>query len=87
MIKVAVLKWWNQPLSRRVADTVYIVGSFTGSILIALNVGLNWWGYVFFLSAALSGIWLLRGSNASFSLVLVNIVYAVVNTVGLVRYW
>lgn len=66
---------------------MYIVGSFAGSILIALNVGLNWWGYVFFLSAALSGIWLLRGSTASSSLMLVNVIYAIVNTVGLVRYW
>jgi hypothetical protein len=85
--RVAALDWWKLPVSRKILDAVYIVGSFAGSMLIASNTGLNWWGYVFFLAAAISGTWLLIKSNASGSLLLVNVGYAIINSIGLVRYW
>ncbi len=67
-------------------DAVYLLGSFGGSLLIALNVGQNVLGYVCFLAASIAGVILIRGSNISWSFMLVTGSYAIINTIGIIRY-
>lgn len=71
---------------KKVADAVYLVGSIAGSALIASNAGMNQIGYVLFLLSSLAGIYLLKNSNASKSLMIVTIYFSVINTIGLIRY-
>lgn len=71
---------------RFIADFVYISGSLIGSGLIASNTGLNVFGYCLFFVSSLAGVYLLRGTNASKSLLVVTLYYAAVNLIGIYRY-
>ena len=67
------------------ADTIYLVSSISGAILVALNIGLQLEGYIVFLISSVAGIYLLLQSNASRSLVVVAVIFMVVNIVGILR--
>jgi hypothetical protein len=76
------LQWFTV---KRALDAVYLTGSFVGAALVALNVGLQVWGFVFFFMSSIAGILLLRNSNASWSLMVVTVYYAIINLVGIIR--
>ncbi len=67
-------------------DVLVLVGAIGGSTLIAANVGMNVIGYVLFLISSVSSLLLLRQSNASKSLVLVNLYFTAMNVLGIFRY-
>lgn len=70
---------------KRFYETIYLTSSMLGAILIALNVGLQFWGYTVFLISSLLGSYLVWISNASRSLLWVHIMYAGINIIGLIR--
>lgn len=72
-------------LAHKVTNFIYLSSSIGGALLVALNIGAQVFGYVLFLVSSLTGIILLRKSNAPKSLLIVNIVFAVINTIGLFR--
>ena len=67
-------------------EWIFTLGQVFGSIIIASNLGINVLGYVFFLASSIAGIVLLRGTHAARSVVLVNVYFTVVDTIGIVRY-
>jgi len=84
------MKWLNELKQKSakelVLDFVYMAGSFIGAALIASNTGYNVVGYILFFMSSIAGIFLLKNSNASKSLLIVTLYYAVVNLIGIVRY-
>lgn len=56
-----------------------------GAILVALNIGQAQLGYTVFLISSLAGIYLLLKSNASRSLLAVNVMFMIINIVGIMR--
>ena len=77
----------NKKIKKLIADAIYLGGSLGGSTLIALNIGMNAYGYMLFLLASLAGIYLLMKSDASRSLMIVTLYFTGVNFMGMVRYW
>lgn len=67
-------------------EWIFTLGQVLGSLIIASNLGINGLGYVFFLASSIAGIVLLRGTHAARSVVLVNVYFTVVNTIGIIRY-
>lgn len=70
----------------KIIGFVAFAGAVIGSTIVALDLGINWVGYVFFLASSTASVKLLMGSNASRSLLYTNLYFVVVNVVGLVRY-
>lgn len=70
---------------KRIVDGLYLASSAVGATLVALNVGAQLAGYSLFLLSSVCALYLLRGSNASRSLFIVNGVFAVINLIGIVR--
>jgi hypothetical protein len=68
-------------------ENLYRASSLIGAVLIALNVGQNVTGYWLFLMSSILGGWLAYKSNASRSLVEVNVMFGIINIIGIVRYW
>jgi hypothetical protein len=71
---------------KRVFDVLAISGNIIGAYLVAIgqhNTSLSMIGYACFLVGSLSSIWLLRHSNASTSLVFINIYFTVINVIGI----
>jgi hypothetical protein len=74
----------------KIVDRIYLATSFAGAAIIAANVNANVLGYVLFLVSSVLGAYMVAKSNASHelrSLLKVNIVFAVINVVGIVRYY
>jgi hypothetical protein len=71
----------------KIVDGIYLATSFAGAAIIAANVNANVLGYVLFLVSSILGAYLVMKSNASRSLLIVNIVFAIINVVGIVRYY
>lgn len=67
-------------------EWIFTLGQVAGSLIIASNLGINGIGYMFFLASSIAGIVLLRGHHVARSVVLINIYFTVVNTVGIIRY-
>lgn len=63
-------------------DACYIIGSTVGAAIIASNSGNNKLGYVLFFISSVAGVLILRGSNASKSLMVVTVYFGVVNLFG-----
>lgn len=70
---------------KNTTEVVYLLSSLTGALLIALNVGMQFEGYLVFLLSSILGAYLVIISNASRSLFAVHLMYAVVNIIGIVR--
>lgn len=70
---------------KRFLDVVALGGAMIGSFLIAANIGMMWWGYVFFLASSLAACYLLLNSTASKSLLMTNIFFCIMNIIGLIR--
>lgn len=73
-------------MKRKLLDYGYLASSLAGAALIALNLGTQVLGFTLFLVSNILGVVLLKGSTASKSLILVNVVFALINVVGIVRY-
>ena len=71
---------------KKLIDVIYLVTSITGALLIALNVGSNVHGYLLFLISSCCGAWIALKSNVSKSILTVNIIFACINVLGLIRY-
>lgn len=71
---------------KRVLDFLAVAGAVGGSTLIASNVGLNVLGYALFLISSLASLQLLRQSDASKSLIVINLWFTAMNVLGIVRY-
>ncbi len=69
-----------------ILDSLVLCGAIGGSTLIAANIGMNVLGYVLFLISSVSSLLLLRGTNVSKSLVLVNLYFTLMNVLGIMRY-
>lgn len=69
-----------------IADALFLAGNIAGSTLIAMNIGLNFYGYLAFIAGSLAGTYLLLNSNASKSILLITLYFFVINVVGVVRY-
>lgn len=70
---------------KRVLDFVVLGGAVIGSGLIALNLGLNFIGYMFFLASSIASVYLLSNSNSPKSLMYTNIFFIVMNIIGIIR--
>jgi hypothetical protein len=63
-----------------------VVGAIVGSTLIALNIGLNWLGFCFFLASNLATLSALKGATGDGkAMVWVNYFFVLVNIIGLMR--
>jgi hypothetical protein len=71
---------------KMILDVLVLVGAIGGSTLIAANIGMNVLGYVLFLISSVASLLLLRQSDASKSLVWVNLYFTAMNVIGIVRY-
>lgn len=70
---------------KRIVDGLYLASSAVGATLVALNVGAQLAGYCLFLLSSCCALYLLRGTGASRSLMMVNGMFAVINLIGIVR--
>lgn len=70
---------------KRILDVVYLTSSFLGAVLIAANVGAQLLGYCLFLVSSIVAVFLLYRSDASRSLLIVNIMFALINLLGIFR--
>jgi len=71
---------------KKLCDFLVITGNVVGAMLVAFSqhhVSLAVAGYSFFLVGSVSSIWLLRHSNASNSLIYVNVFFTIVNVAGI----
>lgn len=70
---------------KRILDAIYLISSVLGAVLIAANVGAQLLGYCLFLVSSIIAVYLLHRSNASRSLMIVNVIFAVINLIGIIR--
>ena len=70
---------------KKVVDYVYLISSIVGAALVASNAGVQLAGYTLFLISSLCALYLLRLSNASKSLWIVNGMFALINLFGIIR--
>jgi hypothetical protein len=73
-------------MKMKIVNFVYLATSIVGALLIAANIQANLIGYVLFLISSILGAYLVTISNASRSLLIVNIVFAIINVIGIVRH-
>ena len=71
---------------KRLWEAVYLVTSAIGASIIAFNINANVLGYSFFLASSVVGSYLAYHSNVSRTVVGVNVMFGVINIVGIVRY-
>lgn len=71
---------------KKFAEAVYLATSAIGATLIALNVNANVLGYCLFLVSSVVGGYLAYNSNASRSILTVNVMFGIINIVGIWRY-
>ena len=74
-----------KPLWIRIIDYVGATAGVTGATIIALNIGLNFWGYaVFLISSTLYTVFGFKTRN--WGLLTMNIIFCGVNLLGLARH-
>lgn len=72
-------------MKARILDLAYLLAAFLGALLVAANIGAALYGYVLFLISSILGGYLAYNSNASRSLLYVNIMFGLINVLGIVR--
>lgn len=70
---------------KQTADIIYLVTAFAGAIIVASNIGQARLGYSIFFVSSLTALYLLAISNASRSLIAVNILFMGINIYGIIR--
>ena len=73
-------------MKQKIIEIASVTGAVGGSSLIAMNLGYNQLGYMFFIVSSLSSLYLLRNSNASKALLITNAYFLIINIVGVIRY-
>lgn len=71
---------------KRLCEILALAGNIAGAMLVALSQNHAEYGivgYIFFLIGNVTSLWLLRHSNASNSLTLINIYFIIANVVGI----
>jgi hypothetical protein len=72
----------------RLIGHIALIGAVLGSMLIALNIGWNFVGYIFFTASSIASVALLKKAVGGLrSLLYTNIYFVCINIVGLVRYF
>jgi len=72
---------------KKLCDFLAVTGNIVGALLVAFSahrVDLAIAGYSFFLVGSITSIWLLRHSNASNSLIFINVFFTIINVIGIV---
>lgn len=69
----------------KVISGVYLGSSIVGALLVALNAGVAVLGYSVFLVSSSLGGYLAYNSNADRSLLYVNIIFGLINCLGIIR--
>ena len=72
-------------MKKKLADVIFVVSNAVGASLIALNMGLQLYGFISFLIGNFVGMYLLKNSDASKSLFVIQIMFAIINIVGIIR--
>lgn len=72
-------------LLKKTVEVIYLVTSIAGALLIALNINANLTGYYLFFLSSCAGAYLAYHSNASRSLLTVNVIFGIINVIGIVR--
>jgi hypothetical protein len=72
-------------LLKKSMEVAYLVTSIIGAILIASNIDANLIGYCLFFVSSCCGAYLAYHSNASRSLLMVNVIFGIINLFGIVR--
>jgi hypothetical protein len=70
-----------------IIDIIAMGGAMIGSTLIALNIGLNQYGYMMFMVSGLASIYHLNHSNVRKSMKFNTWFYLVVDILGIIRYY
>lgn len=70
---------------KQIIEWLYLVTAFVGAIIVASNIGQARLGYSIFFVSSLAALYLLAISNASRSLVVVNIFFMGINIYGILR--
>lgn len=70
---------------KQLIDIIYLVTAFAGAIIVASNIGQARLGYSIFFVSSLAALYLLAISNASRSLIAVNILFMGINIYGIMR--
>jgi hypothetical protein len=69
-----------------ICETLAVLGAIIGSSIIALNLGHNQYGYVSFMISGAAQFYLLKDTNVSKTILLINGFYFTINIVGLYNY-
>lgn len=70
---------------KQIIEWLYLVTAFVGAIIVASNIGHARLGYSIFFVSSLAALYLLAISNASRSLVVVNILFMGIDIYGIIR--
>ena len=70
---------------RRIADVAVVVCSVIGAGLVAANIGVALYGYIIFMIANVASLVVLSKAQGVKSIILVNVMFFVINLVGIVR--
>ena len=68
-----------------ILEVIYIITAMTGAAIVASNIGENLIGYWVFLVSSAIGAHLAYHSNASRSIVIVNVIFGCINVIGIIR--
>ena len=71
---------------KKLIEVIYFGSAAIGAILVAANIGLGALGYMLFLISSVLGGWLAYHSDASRSILWVNVMFGCINVLGIVRY-
>ena len=69
----------------RLLEPLYFLCAFAGTILIALNIGVALLGYVLFLSSSILGAYIAYASKSPRSILYVNLMFGLINVLGIWR--
>ena len=76
---------WLWTVKKRLAEIFYFASAAAGALLVALNIGYQLEGYIFFLISSFLGSYLVLISDASRSILWVNVMFGVINIIGIIR--
>lgn len=72
-------------MMKKIADILFVISNAVGALLIASNIGLHLYGFISFLIGNIFGMYLLKQSNASKSLMIIQVMFTVINIIGIIR--
>lgn len=70
---------------KQIIEWLYLATAFAGAIIVASNINQAQLGYAVLFVSSVAAIYLLRLSNASRSLIIVNALFLGINAYGIIR--